>query len=70
LKIDDIVLITISLAMALFLGLAAKGCALLINAKFGGNIRSEHLHVFVNPIIISIIIYYAPKLTIFLGYQP
>ena len=56
--------------MALFLGLAAKGCALLINAKFGGNIRSEHLHVFVNPIIISIIIYYAPKLTIFLGYQP
>lgn len=56
--------------MALFLCLTAKGFALLINSKFGGNIRSEHLHAFINPIIISIIMYYAPKLTILLGYQP
>ncbi|MNC07724.1 hypothetical protein D3C75_552800 [compost metagenome] len=63
-------LIIISLAMTLFLCLPVKGFALLINSKFGGNIRSEHLHAFINPIIISIIIYSAPKLTIFLGYQP
>jgi hypothetical protein len=63
-------LIIISLAMALFLGLAAKGCTLLMNAKFGDNIRSEYLHMLINTFIICITIYFAPKLTIFLGYQP
>lgn len=65
----DIVLIIISLAMALILMLTVKGCALFINAKLGGNIRSEDLHTFVI-IIICIIIYAGPKLMVSLGYPP
>ena len=63
-------LIIISLAMALFMGLAAKGCALLMNAKFSANIRSEYFHLFINTFIICITIYFVPKLTVCLGYQP
>jgi hypothetical protein len=66
----DIVLIIISLAMALILTLAIKGCVLFINAKLGGNIRGEHLHLFVVLTVIFITMYYAPKLMVSLGYLP
>ena len=66
----DIVLIIISLAMTLILTLAIKGCVFFINAKLGGNIRSEHLHMFVVPTVICITMYSAPKLMVSLGYLP
>ncbi|MNO91802.1 hypothetical protein D3C76_833590 [compost metagenome] len=63
----DIMLITLSLGIALLLSLTAKGCALLINKKFNRNIQSGDLHAFVVPVIISIVIYFVPKLMVFLG---
>ncbi|MNI59130.1 hypothetical protein D3C73_1142740 [compost metagenome] len=69
--IYDITLITLSLGIALLLSLTAKGCALLINKKFNRNIQSGDLHAFVVPVIISIVIYFVPKLMVFLGiHQP
>ncbi len=59
--------IVISLLIGLFLALAVRGGASIINSKFGGNIQRKHLQVFMLPLIICVVIFIVPKLMVYFG---